>query len=279
MSQAWADFLKTVDQRKHDLQLKQQEECFFRGHSNSDWHLHPVLLRHCLLNKLTDALSNKLEHALYFEFRSRARELHGQSLSDWDVLFYMRHHGLATRLLDWTEVLGVAVYFALRDASTSSSPCVWLLNPYALNEHSWKKHDLVAPEYLPQGDYGFSGYLTGDRRFDWDKPVALYPLQRNPRLHAQQGYFTIHGNDTRPLDQIMPDVVKKVALPNEAWEDAKLFLLDAGINEYLLFPDLDGLTRHLHEKYQVKNTPDPPSSTSSSWRPTRRLRRRGLWRR
>lgn len=257
MSNAWEDFRKTLFCERESLGLLNGEECFFRGHAESYWSLQPTLLRHCAQKGLTtpDTIRD-LESDLFFEFRSRARELHGQSLSDWDILFNMRHHGLATRLLDWTEVFGVAVYFALRDATPTSSPCLWLLNPYALNERSWKVRDLVAPEFLPQEDYdGYSDYLvdySNDAVFDWKKPVALYPLQRNARLHAQQGYFTIHGDDTRPLEVIAPKTVRKVSLPPEAWPEARRFLEDAGINEYLLFPDLDGLTRNLHRKYGIR---------------------------
>ena len=43
----------------------------------------------------------------------RARELHAGTQSDLDVLFSMHHFGTPTGLLDWTETLGVAVYFAL----------------------------------------------------------------------------------------------------------------------------------------------------------------------
>ena len=149
MGNAWAKFLRTVDQKRKELRLKEGEECFFRGHSECTWDLAPTLLRHCNergRNSPTEI--RDLEAALYFEFRARARELHDQS-SEWDILFSMRHHGVATRLLDWTETLGVAVFFALRDATETSRPCVWLLNPYALNEMSREGRDLVAPEYLP----------------------------------------------------------------------------------------------------------------------------------
>lgn len=255
MSKAWGDFLRAVDAERKALGFEDVEECFFRGHAESSWPLLPTLLRHCRSKKLTKAAEIRdIESSLYFEFRARARELHGQPLDEWDVLFHMRHHGLATRLLDWTEVLGVAVYFALRDATPNSTPCVWLLNPYALNETSWDIRDLVAPEYLPQGDYGFSDYLVDyseNAGFDWDEPVALYPLQKNARIHAQRGYFTIHGEDVRPLEEIAPTVTSRVELPRAAWNDAWRFLEDAGINEHLLFPDLDGLSRHLHRKYGV----------------------------
>lgn len=255
MGAAWANFLKTVDRERESLGFENGEECFFRGHGESNWDLAPTLLRHCQARGMTRAAEIRdIEAALYFEFRARARELHDQSPSEWDILFSMRHHGVATRLLDWTETLGVAVFFALRDAGESSQPCLWLLNPYSLNQSSWGIRDLVAPEYLPQGDYDFSDYLldySEDAGFDWDDPVALYPLQRNARLHAQRGFFTIHGEDSRSLERIAPALVRKVMLPRDAWEDARLFLRDAGIDEFLMFPDLDGLARHLHIKHHV----------------------------
>jgi hypothetical protein len=149
MSEAWADFLRSVDSERKALAFEEGEDCFFRGHRESSWSLLPTLLRHCRDNNLKAPPDiRNLEASLYFEFRSRARELHDHSLSQWDILFSMRHHGLATRLLDWTTVLGVAVFFALREATKESTPCVWLLNPYALNQISWEERDLVAPEYF-----------------------------------------------------------------------------------------------------------------------------------
>lgn len=260
MGKAWANFLKTVDREKKKLGFEDGEECFFRGHQEDKWDLTPTLLRNCRERglKKSEEIRN-FESSLFFEFRARARELHDHAPTEWDILFSMRHHGVNTRLLDWTEVLGVAVFFALREAFENSQPCVWILNPYALNEKSWSIRDLVAPEYLPQGDYDFSDYLvdyTSNAGFDWNEPVALYPIQRNARLHAQRGFFTIHGEDTRSLDRIAPSLLKRVSLPKDAWKDARLFLQDAGIDEFLMFPDLDGLARHLHKKrYQVKCFP------------------------
>ncbi|MEO8185204.1 MAG: FRG domain-containing protein [Deltaproteobacteria bacterium] len=257
MSEAWADFLKAVDRERKGLAFEEGEDCFFRGHRESAWSLLPTLLRHSRDSGLTTAEDIRaLEASLYFEFRSRARELHDQALSQWDILFSMRHHGLATRLLDWTGVLGVAVFFALREVTDESTPCVWLLNPYALNEISWEERDLVAPEYLPQGDYEFSDYLVNcsdDAGFDWNEPVAIYPLQRNARQHAQRGFFTIHGEDLRAIDELdARSFLRRVVLPKEAWADAVTFLENAGIDEFLMFPDLDGLARHLHATHGIR---------------------------
>ncbi len=170
----------------------------------------------------------------------------------------MRHHGLATRILDWTETLAVALYFAVHGPNDGAKPCVWLLNPYALNKHekSVGSRDLVAPQLLKDDnrvvrDYG--SFLVGKfPSFGWDHPVALYPLQLSDRLHAQQGYFTIHGENSRPLEQISPGTVRRVDIKGpKLVDEIKQYLSFAGMNTHLLFPDLDGLSRYLHEKYKI----------------------------
>ena len=256
MASAWSQFLTQVEAARKKLKFEADEECFYRGHGDSNWPLLPTFLRHCANANITRANKVRdLEAALYFEFRARAQVLQPEIQSDWDVLFNMRHHAVATRLLDWTEVLSVAVYFALKGAQDKSRPCIWLLNPYLLNETSWHLRDLIAPEDLLETADDFHEYLTyygKDPGFDWDEPVAIYPLRRNTRLHAQRGYFTIHGNNKKPLDKIVNSALQLVDLPKAAWPEALQFLEQAGINEYLLYPDLDGLSRFLHDKYEIR---------------------------
>jgi hypothetical protein len=50
--------------------------------------------------------------------------------------------------------------------------------------------------------YEYGEILTEPDGIDWRQPVALYPPQRDVRLSAQRGYFTIHGFDINPLDEI-----------------------------------------------------------------------------
>lgn len=244
------EFLEEIHEARKQLGLTADEECFFRGQSDVSYALQPTLLRKTA--SLSSLKRRQIEADLFFEFRARARELHRDNLDDWEILQYMRHHGVATRLLDWTESLGVAIYFALAGAAPGKTPCVWLLNPWKLNEISWEVGDLVSTEYFP---WSYSDYMIDfeDLEFDWKYPVATYPIQRSPRLQAQRGYFTIHGTDVRAMNSIpkLGKCLKQVRFPDGATTAGREFLAMVGITEYALFPDLDHLALELHRKNRI----------------------------
>lgn len=261
-NESWLNFFKEIAQAKKDLGFEKNEECFYRGHSSVDHKLVPGLFRDVApkSKKISEALWD-IESSMFYEFRSRAKEIHQGNLTDWDILFYMQHHGVKTRLLDWTENLGVAFYFSLLGKGNENfSPCIWLLNPYRLNWKYHKSADLFSPENLAiwnkkEEEYNSYADLLLDTDtshiFWWNEPVALYPIRNVDRLASQGGYFTIHGNDIRAIEEIIVkenNIWKQIVIPLDAIEDCKLFLEQAGINEFTMFPDLDGLAKYLNRK-------------------------------
>jgi len=85
-------------------------EWVFRGHSNEDWRLQPSVGR-------GESYSPDWERLLLDQFR-RLAEPHVTSagLTEWDWLALAQHHGLPTRLLDWTTNSLVACFFACAKA-------------------------------------------------------------------------------------------------------------------------------------------------------------------
>ncbi len=285
-SPAWLDFLERLDAARDHLGYPRDwsgtTECYFRGEYDEHFHLTPSLFRTTVPKEVhAKDYWYELESDFFFEFRARARETHGLVMSSWDVLFAMQHYGVPTRLLDWTEVFGVALFFALdgyvarptgaAPDAPEVNPAIWVMNPYRLNQWAWTpeddgiEQDLIAPRILGWDEsektyYDYDELLLEDA-IDWAHPVALYPEKRNARLHIQRASFTIHGHDTRPLnvqlDEDMKNashILQKIPLPKAAIPDALRFLRQAGISRSQIYPELDGLAQDMRQKYGLRKS-------------------------
>jgi hypothetical protein len=260
---AWASFLEAIREAEKALGCAPHDERFYRGHADDLWPLLPTLQRLYQPDEI-----HEVETSLFFEFQARARELHHLQLSDWDVLFFMRHHGVPTRLLDWTETLGIALYFALEappppaeGGAAPPAPCIWVMNPYRLNGRGDGDEDLFAPRNLGWAKdeatyYDYGELLLENEPFEWEEPLAIYPQQKPARMGAQRGWFTIHGWDPRPLEDQCDYAVRKVPIAPDAVAAAREVLRIGGIDPYGIYADLDGLAATLVQK----NAPRSPRS-------------------
>jgi hypothetical protein len=156
--------------------------------------------------------------------------------------FLMQHHGLPTRLLDWSGTFGVALYFALKSATGTAA--VWILDPNELNKHTINKEGLFSSSEM---DFNYEQLFISKEVEFGGSVVAFAPPRHNPRLFNQGGYFTLHRDLDRGLESICPSALKKVETPRELFPEAEAFLKLAGINEFSVFPDLDGLCRHIRK--------------------------------
>lgn len=263
---AWFETLEAIHAAMRRLDVRANEDWWFRGQA-SHHSLKPSLYR--LLdqdfNERDDDAQSiyELEYDLYFDFSCRAPGMQDPGLSSWDKLASMRHHGLPTRLLDWTERLGVALYFALTSAlKPGGCPVIWILSPCRLNQLVLRDRDLYSPKYLgydsSEDEYwDYEDYLiSAGGTFDWDGPVAIYPEQKNPRMRSQLGWFTIFGEDTNSLEKQFSSrerrrLIERVEIPLEAIPAACEFLTAAGIDEYSIFPDIDGFCGFLKTHYGI----------------------------
>lgn len=215
---------------------------WFRGHSNiGNDGLHKDYKLESSLFRLGDNVEEikSLENSYIYEFMTKGYSLH-QNKDEWELLYLMQHHGTPTRLLDWSSSLSIALYFATRNWDPEkNTPCIWLLDAGRLNKALHGHSSLV----LPSGDY--TRYIKGNL-----SSVAIAPIYNSPRLIAQHGQFTLQGNTSYDLEEELAskleyyeDILWKIELKDNLFNDVISYLHMNGINDFTVFPDLDGLSR------------------------------------
>jgi hypothetical protein len=246
-SKKWENLLENVYNQIIELKKLKCDVPYFRGQSNNKgiYHLIPRLYRGKYLKKFND--DKYLEYDMYFDFVTNAGNQINKD-STWHNLFFMQHYGLPTRLLDWTNNFGVALYFAIKNYNPQSKnlPEIVILNPFMLNRKSFNIGELINPELTKIYPYRYLDIIDQDVKMKrYDYPIALYPFRFNARMIAQGGFFTLHGKLKQGIDELVPKCVYKFPIHKDLINEANKFLLLSGINEYSIFNDMMSLCRHL----------------------------------
>lgn len=242
-SAGWAKFLDNVKKAKADL--GNPDTLWYRGHSNADFYLLATLLRY----------ENGLEKEqfLYASFQKFADRLLKRRDSEWETLFEMQHYGVPTRLLDWSETFGIALFFAAHYNQIyypDKNAAIYLLDPVALNRLSSISEVYRVPK--DEGRFSYTAIYWRRSPFAASAPIAIEPIFINDRMLAQRGMFTVHHDSIEPLEKKFPTAIKKVMLPSEVIPAAMEFLNLSNINMYSVFPDLAGIARYLADYTGLK---------------------------
>lgn len=242
MDQAFLSLVAEVEKKRTEIRCS-RSGAFFRGHSRSSYALVPSLLR--------NELPPDTEHNLYHECFARAGNMVSRDATSWERLAFLQHYGIPTRLLDWTESFGVALFFAIYHQP--KEPHLWIVNAFLLNrdiEDSREPRIMLAGlDAIP--DYHDCFIRVEDRqKWPFTKPMFMQIPWTTDRLRAQSGFFTFHA-ESKPLDQVHRKHVRRVDIPNEAVSGALKFLAHAGITEHTVFPDFVGLAAFLRHRYSL----------------------------
>jgi hypothetical protein len=181
----------------------------------------------------------------------------------WELYALMQHHGLPTRLIDWSKSPLYALYFALaQNPEKNVDRVVYIFNPYLYNEevigeasvfcpgalesrkirlYNGKELDLDA--YLPQALDPHDNYNLPE------KPIAIESPMSNPRIKGQYGCFTVHGRSDHSLDKHVSEDSRSISgIVLKTKDNINSFidpLRSWGINEEHIYQDLDSLVKRI----------------------------------
>lgn len=207
--------IRTFEDFHEIVQATDPNTDVFRGVLNSKYELIPKLGRK-QMGFLRDLAV--VEKKMLRLFKNHAAPyLPRSDMSAWELLAIAQHHGLPTRMLDWSRNPLVAAYFAV-EAEASGDSAV-----YVLKGEKFIDTELVSPFEL--------------------KHVSKYiPIHITPRITAQSALFTIHPDPAKALDS---PSVEKLLIPGSFRRELKRILYRYGIHRAALFPGLDGIADHI----------------------------------
>ncbi|MBE7176334.1 MAG: FRG domain-containing protein [Mucilaginibacter polytrichastri] len=204
-------------------QFEPDTRYFFRGVKKKSFKLIPTI------GRIDISLTSYFDEKTIFKiFKNQALPfLPHRPINDWEWLAIAQHHGLPTRLLDWTSNPLIALYFATEsdlDDIDNDSFAIYILT---------KKEGIIydIPDHSP--------FETTDVK------LISIPHVTN-RIKNQFGYFTIQENPKVELNELLnPNRVRKVIFPNHLKKDFRRKLNTYGINASSIFSDIDGIAEHL----------------------------------
>lgn len=187
----------------------------FRGQADSEWSVIPKAGRAPYVDR-TD-----LDYLASWK-RKASEYIHLKPDNEWEWMAIAQHHGLPTRLLDWTYNPLVAAFFASL-SEPEKDAAIYCLLP------NWS----IVPETAKPGNH---------------KNISRYkPNMVASRIGRQSGLFTAHPDPSVELSEgLSKKDILEIHMIKSEYKRQMLFELNHyGINKLTLMGDLDGLSAHM----------------------------------
>jgi hypothetical protein len=236
---------------------RRRDSGVYRGDGNPAW---PLLTS---LDKLggpgsPHSKAGLEEHILRNFIRYSRPYFSTPPVNEWEVLVAAQHHGLPTRLLDWTYSPLVAAHFATLSGEPKSDRVVWRLDWKSVHR-CFRLPELALLIQDLEGILGSGRPMTPWALFSGAadaKPFACMfePPSLNARIVAQSATFTLCSDKRVPFDRFLEghglgSVLTKFIIPAREAARFRDQLDLVSVDERRLFPDLDGVAAEIRRYY------------------------------
>ncbi len=261
--------VELLHQQEFDGELGRHRSHFiYRGLPDVSFELKTSLQRNCKDKKAF------LEHHILDNFaKYSAMEAPGMEDSVWSTMIIGQHHGLPTRLLDWSNSPLMAMHFATSEANMDmmdQRDCViWRVDVLKINERLPKEYQAQIEKYsqriftvkmLNELFDNNGPYKSVLEKYDLDmgddKMVILEPPSIDMRIANQYSSFAVIPSGMDNIEKVLTSmedgVIKYIIDKNLRWEIRDL-LDHSNINERVVYPGLDGIATWIGRHYFVRN--------------------------
>ena len=249
------------EQKRNEENGRLRSSYFYRGVPDKDFKLVTSLERNC---KEKAAV---LELPLLENF-SKYASIEDPTVNEsiWRAMIMGQHHGLPTRLLDWTHSILVALHFA-NDAAFDSldqKDCaVWRIDARELNEKlpaeyqealNAKRTFIFSVDNLTQVAQTIEKY---DEDMGRKALVTVEPPSIDQRIVNQYSFFSILPKGIYSMDEYLDEYTEntvKYIIDKELRWDLRDMLDQFNINERMIYPGIDGIAKWLARHYYVRES-------------------------
>lgn len=243
-----------ADAWDEDIQ-RYRSHCAYRGLSDAEYSLETTLIR-------LGGPFQRLEKHLLRNFRKYAHRRVVERETLWHWMSVAQHHGLPTRLLDWTYSPLIALHFATVN-----------IEKYDCDGVIWSANYRETHEQLPRGlrepleQEGANIYTVDllsklipaldDMETLSEEPYVLFfePPSIDDRIVNQHAFFSVASDSALTLDTWLErraSIGRRILIPAKLKWEIRDKLDQANITERVLFPGLDGLSHWLSRHYSPK---------------------------
>jgi len=247
---------------------------WFRGQSNAQHRLTPGVLRETtpicdglgraickgqVVNSHGGAVTGINAERMLAAFKRQASTfLEGVPTNDFEWMFIAQHHGVPTRLLDWSTNALVALFFAVSEAESreecekmvgeefveenefrDDASAVYIIDPGAVNEEASGYHDPIdIADNFEDWKHYLNPTVSSGNSF---LPICVLAPHMTSRIRAQSGIFTLHGENIWPVDyyDALRPLITKIFIPFTATNSIRESLDLVGISHSFIYPSLD----------------------------------------
>lgn len=251
-----------AEQQEYRTDLDRYRSMYlYRGEPNAAFTLSTTLKRNCKEHQ------NTLEPVILKNFTKYAAfENAAIEKSIWRQMILGQHHGLPTRLLDWSHSPLVAMHFAVTETNMDKMEkhdcTVWRTDMDEL-------HSLLPQKYRDALKQERTSIFTVDimnkvagclEEYDNDMGdkslVMIEPPSIDPRIITQYSFFSVIPNGMNSiedfLDKYTENTVKYIIDKELKWY-VRDMLDQLNISERTIYPGIDGLSKWLARHYYVKD--------------------------
>jgi hypothetical protein len=203
-----------------------------------------------------------MEPHLLRNFRKYAQAASVEHDNIWNWLSLAKHHGLPTRLLDWSYSPFIALHFATSNIDKfDQDGVIWAVDYSAVhrnspehlrNELRREGSDVLTVEML----YSVAQTLKEfDELSESNFVVFLEPPSIDERIVNQHALFSLMSSPEARLIEWLgnhPQSCQRIILPAHLKWEVRDKLDQANITERVLFPGLDGLGTWLRRQYSPR---------------------------